>query len=211
MDDRIKDKFFRTRTRKHFDVGLLSKDEARSARKRFEQKFLMSYEEYSQNRKNASSERLNYEEYLHCPMVIKLRDDVDMYSKEAMKLLRSMGESVLFMSESQSCDSCEGIKLGGTEEKGFVATCEPNALADRIIYEWRLYFSIPPKEREKTYKGILPFNLYIFDTEYTKCIAVTDLFGEYTRTYTVEDRICYAVGFDKKLMQKYSSKVVRFR
>ena len=115
--------------------------------------------------------------------------------RNALNLLRTREDTVLFMSESEISGNPGGLIHRGRQVHDYVAMADPHELADRIEYEWfeghRLFL-------EDCYltDAILPEDLYVFDTTLDWVIVFThetdpnkDLTPE-----SAETRLCFAFG-----------------
>ena len=100
------------------------------------------------------------------------------------------------MSESESSHKPCSLTYRGREVTDFVAMTDPRELADRIEYEWLESARLLWEEDRFMEDGILPSDLYVFDTTLDWVIVFThetDPHADNTRSGT-ESRFCRAFG-----------------
>lgn len=115
---------------------------------------------------------------------------------EALSLLRSRQGSVLIMSESEDSHKPCSLVHHGRPMSDFVAIVDPLELADRIEYEWLESARLLWEEGSFLTDGILPDDLYVFDTTLDWVIVFThesDPGADGTRE-GASSRLCLAFG-----------------
>lgn len=116
----------------------------------------------------------------------------------ALSLLRSRQGTVLFMSEPESSHKPCSLTYRGREVTDFVAMADPRELAALIEYEWLESARLLWEEDRLMEDGILPNDLYVFDTTLDWVIVFThetDPHAPNTRSGT-ESRFCRAFGWE---------------
>ena len=115
---------------------------------------------------------------------------------EALARLRSRQGSVLIMSESEDSHKPGALIHHGRPMSDFVAIVDPLELADRIEYEWLESARLLWEEGSFLTDGILPDDLYVFDTTLDWVIVFThesDPGADGTRE-SASSRLCLAFG-----------------
>jgi hypothetical protein len=92
---------------------------------------------------------------------------------KALACLRERKGTVLFMSESESSRKPCALLYHGRPLSDFVAMADPRELADRIEYEWMESARLFWEENRFMEDGILPEDLYVFDTTLDWIIVFT--------------------------------------
>ena len=127
----------------------------------------------------------------------KMSPDMPQISfSEALTRLRSRQGSVLIMSESEDSHKPCSLVHHGRPMSDFVAIVDPLELADRIEYEWLESARLFGEEGSFLTDGILPDDLYVFDTTLDWVIVFThesDPGADGTRE-GASSRLCLAFG-----------------
>lgn len=147
------------------ELGLLSDGDAMNVKAAFDNRFILSLEEFAASHRRWLAENgVALQTWYACAYRWdKMGPDVRPLSYDAaLTALKSRERTVFIMSEDHGDVSCSMCALEGYEknQKGFVAQVSALALAERIEYEWNEEYI---KEAFLGKDKLLPDDLYIFD------------------------------------------------
>ena len=142
-------------------------------RKRFADRFLEDRESFRINHADFVEQLSHFDNWFdQAYMWDRLPDHVPVVTiSQALELLKSLDETVLFMSECEGFHATCHLPINGENVEGFVAKADPKELAERIAYEW--YEGWKLSKGNKYIQEALPEDLYIFDETYDWMIVFT--------------------------------------